>query len=88
MAADSLTQEHRIFLEVLRQNPGIKLREIHDNLVEVEGSRFEYSPEFGEGWNEERREIRELEMELAEQGLIKNEYQTWYLTQDGRDALL
>lgn len=82
-----LTNEHRNVLEILQQTPGSRLREIHEELVETEKSRFIHSPEFGDGWNEERREVRKLNSELNNEGLTTNDYQQWYLTESGRDML-
>lgn len=51
MQQEDLTDEHLNLLEVPRENPDSLLREIHDGLVAIDESRFEYSPEYGEGWN-------------------------------------
>ena len=87
MTDTELSDEHKNVLKVLRDHPRSRLREIHDELTAMDESRFIYSPEFGEGWNEERREIRELNAELNNYNLITNDYQQWYLTKEGRDIL-
>ncbi|MFB6201344.1 MAG: hypothetical protein ABEI98_04970 [Halorhabdus sp.] len=87
MAETNLSDEHRNVLTVLGENPRSRLREIHDKLVAMSDSQFVYSPEFGEGWNDERRRVRELIWNLNNQGLITNDYQQWYLTKEGRNIL-
>lgn len=87
MSSADLTTEHKNILRTLREHHGLHLREIHQALVETENSRFRESPDYGDGWNQERWKIKELRDELAEQGLITNDYQTWSLTQTGREVL-
>lgn len=87
MGDTGLTDEHRNVLEILRDQPRSRLRDIHDELAARDESGFEYSPDFGDGWNEERRAVRELKDELANRALITNDYQQWYLTKDGRELL-
>lgn len=87
MTDTDLTEEHLNILKVLEQNPHSKLRDIHDELEDVTDSRFECSPDVGEGWNDERRAVRALRDELAEENLVRNEYQNWSLTPAGREIV-
>lgn len=87
MTETNLSEEHENVLSVLRESPRSRLREIHDELVAMDNSQFVHSPEFGEGWNGERREVRELIYDLNDQNLITNNYQQWHLTKEGRDIL-
>ena len=87
MNGSSVTVEKLQVLRVLQRRTGSLLREIHAELVEMEKSKFQFSPEFGDGWNEERKELFEIKNELANRGLIKNDYQRWRLSDKGRDVL-
>lgn len=86
MAGTDINGEQQNILEELGKDPGLYLREIHDALVERSDSRFDYSPEYGEGWNQERRDLHDLKNDLSDSGLITNDYQTWRLTKEGREA--
>jgi len=87
MSEFDLTPEHKNILRVLHENHPIPVREIHDELTELDDSRFVYSPNYGDGWNEERREVLELKADLDNNGLVTNDYQEWYLTVEGREAI-
>ncbi|MFA1612164.1 hypothetical protein [Halobellus rubicundus] len=87
MTEDEITDEQWNILRVLRQHRRIPVREIHNELTELPESRFEVSPDYGEGWNDEREEVWDLKSELHNKGLITNDYQEWYLTKEGREIL-
>lgn len=86
MNQKELTDEERRVLRVLRENRGLYLREIHQALTELETSRFSCSPNFGEGWNDERHEVKELRDGLNDLGLLENSYQSWFLSEQGRET--
>lgn len=87
MTEPELNEEHQNILTVLQKTPDLRLREIHNALVELENSKFQHSPDFGNGWNDERREVRSLRDDLANRGLVTNDYQQWSLTSEGRKQL-
>lgn len=87
MSEFELTDEHKNILKVLHENRRIPVREIHDKLTEMEDSRFYDSPDYGDGWNEERREVLDLKAGLDNNGLVTNDYQEWFLTAEGREAI-
>lgn len=76
-------------LRVLEESPGSPLRDVHQELVDMGHSRFEYSPSHGEGWNDERWAVRDHLHALEDGGFAhhgENPY-PWYLTDQGKHVL-
>lgn len=86
MAHHDLSTERRNVLKALKNRQGSPLREIHQAVVEVEDSRFVFSPPHGDGWNDERWAVRDHLHALKDEGLAwhdENPY-PWYLTDKGK----
>lgn len=81
-----LTHKQETVLEAIVEDHPSLLREIHDTAVDIKGSPYQYSPEYGETWNEERREIQGLVYELREFGLatVDGRGKPWTPTAQGR----
>ena len=82
--------EHNNILYVIRSTSQPTLSEIHSGLVEMDQSVFKSLPQHG--WNEERHILIALRDTLREnEGLITNKrgghYQTWALTQEGKQKV-
>lgn len=75
-------------IEILAEDPGLQLREIHKKLVGRNRSMFTHSPPRGEGYNLERYIVRGLVEFLSEkEELITAEGTKWSLTQKGRNRV-
>jgi len=85
MKMTELNRDQRATLKALVENPGLYLRDIHQALVDREETRFQYSPDPGTGWNEERHEVQTLLYELEDMGFaeVEGKGKPWYPTTDG-----
>lgn len=89
MVHQDLTSEQRTVLKTLVENPESLLREVHQALVDNEDTEFTYSPDYGEGFNEERFRVQEKLNELQKMGLarVEGRGKPWYPTKEGKTAL-
>lgn len=80
--------EAETILEILAQNPGLQLKEIHSHLVDTTNSKFIHSPSHGEGYNLERYIVKGLVEYLnVKQGWITSDEGKWSITETGRQQI-
>lgn len=77
--------EAMYILEILSENPGLQLREIHDLLAGRSKSGFKHSPSTGNGYNIEQYLVKGLVEYLnKKKELITADGSKWSLTVTGR----
>jgi len=87
---NSLSPDEEVerILDILGEDPGLQLREIHDRLVSSNESSFSYSPPPGSGYNDERYILKGLiEYLNVKQELIAAEGNKWSLTRKGQQEV-
>lgn len=82
-----LDEEERYVLAALQEEPGSALRVIHRTATEIAGSPFDdYQQE--DGWNDERQNVRSILWSFEDDGIVRNDGQLWYPTDDTPTDLL
>ena len=82
-----LTENERYVLASLQEEPRSALRVVHRVATEIEGAPFDSFDE-DDGWNEERREVREVLWSMKSDGLVDNDGQLWYPTDEAPTNVL
>lgn len=77
----NLTDEERFVIASLHANPRSALRVVHRLATELRGSPFDDFDE-DNGWNDERQRIRDLLWSMKSDGLVHNDGQLWYATDE------
>ena len=84
---DGLDNIHRHILRLLNSTDDAPLRlgDIHSLLVEIEGTRYNYSPKWGNGWNAERADLQNVMYSLHNTDLVVSPENSdgWAITRVG-----
>ncbi|QLG62000.1 hypothetical protein [Halorarum salinum] len=82
-----LTNEQRYVIAALQESPESALRVVHRVATELEGTPFDdYQEE--DGWTDERQHIRDMLWSMKSDGLVDNDGQLWYATDEAPPYVL
>jgi hypothetical protein len=80
--------EAEYILEILAEDSGLRLREIHNHLADATHSKFSHSPSHGNGYNLERYIVKGLlEYLSVKEGWITADGGKWSLTEAGHQEI-
>ncbi|MFC4990101.1 hypothetical protein [Saliphagus infecundisoli] len=86
---EELTEDEKHTLETVVEESEPRARDIHRTLIDRDDTRFEVFPEWGSGYNQERRDILASLDRLNDKGFIEGNGpgNGWSPSKDGRDAV-
>ncbi|WP_207587147.1 hypothetical protein [Halomontanus rarus] len=82
-----LTEEERYIIAALHEQPRSALRVVHRVATNLDGSPFDSFDE-DNGWNEERQNVRDLLWSMKNDGLVDNDGQLWFPTDQAPSHVL